>query len=110
MPARLYFSLHNAASPAVVYHNNEELTDLAGFVNKLLTTLDVWDAQLGFVVINEAVHCVPVGSVLLWPHLRLTKTMLESGAAEEVLKKSMMSHFGRMRKDKNNFQIGYDVD
>ena len=90
-----------------VYHSPAEVGKLDEFVDALIRTLDVWDATHGFVVINPVVHGVPVGSVLLWHHLRFVASELLDGDAESRLKASMMSHIGNMVSEQTAFQINY---
>ena len=90
-----------------VYHSPTEIGDLHAFVNKFIRTLDVWDEAHGFVVINPEIHGAPVGSVLLWTHLRFPATTLLSDNAEHRLQASMISHIGRMRAAQTSFQMNY---
>ena len=93
----------------IVYHSPTEVGNLHAFVNRLMQTLDMWDETRGFVVINEEVHGVPVGSVLLWPHLRFPGNALLHENAEPRLNASMLSHVGKMVSEQTSFQMNYAV-
>ena len=90
-----------------VYHSPMDVGDLHAFVDTLIRTLDVWDETHGFLVINSVVHSAPIGSVLLWPHLRFSASELLSGNAESRLKASMLSHVGKMLAEQTSFQLSY---
>ena len=90
-----------------VYHSPAEIGNLHAFVNRLMQTLDMWDEAHGFVVINEEVHGVPVGSVLLWPHFRFHGNALLHENAEVRLEASMLSHVGKMVSEQTSFQMNY---
>ena len=92
-----------------VYYGPNDLKDTNDFVENLIRTLDVWDEQKGFAVMNEGIHGVPVGSILLWPHMRFHIDAFLSGAAENALRRSMKSHMGKMKKDQTAFQLNYYI-
>ena len=96
-----------AANIKSVYHSWNEISDLHAFVDALMKTLDVWDEKHGYAVLNPEMHGVPAGCILLWPHFRFRKEDLLAGLTDAPLKASMLSHFGKIRKERTAFQLNY---
>ena len=92
-----------------VYHTPKDIDDLDKFVDSFLRTLDVFDNTKGFSVLNDKIHKVPCGSILLWPHLRFTPTALTEDACEERLRNLMKSHLSKIKKECTHFQINYGL-
>jgi hypothetical protein len=97
------------ATVVAVRHQASEFEDLHTFIKRFFNTLDVWEWDQGYVVVNSDIHGVPCGSTLRFDLFTSGPVGMKSGAADRELLSQLRSRLGQHRKAKKVWIVHYDI-
>ena len=92
-----------------VRHEASEFEDLHTFVMRFFNTLDIWEWDQNYVVVNSDIHGVPCGSTLRFDLFTSGPVGMESGACDRELLSHLRSKVGQHRKAKKVWIAHYDI-